>query len=128
MTNNCKFHSKLKVVLAEYLGVKYISLFSNGTLAATSALQVLPTTGEVITTPYTFIAAINALLWNELTPIFDNVNPLSRNMDLEKIEAGITKDTAVILPVNVNGNPCKFDKIRGFELIRHSHSLQKTTS
>jgi dTDP-4-amino-4,6-dideoxygalactose transaminase len=67
-------------------------------------------------------------LWNELTPIFDNVNPLSRNMDLEKIEAGITKDTAVILPVNVNDNPCKFDKIRGFELIIHSYSLQKITS
>ena len=112
LTNNGKFHQQFEKELADFLGVKYVSLFSNGTLALMTALQTLRITGEVITTPYTFVATTNALSWNGLVPIFVDIDPISGNMDPEKIEAAITKDTTAILPVHVYGNPCKVDKIQ----------------
>lgn len=112
LTNNGKFHQQLEKELAEFLGVKYVSLFSNGTLALMTALQTLRITGEVITTPYTFVATTNALVWNGLKPVFVDIDLESGNIDPEKIEAAITKDTTAILPVHVYGSPCKVDKIQ----------------
>ncbi len=112
LTNSGQFHQQFEKELAEFLGVKYISLFANGTLALMTALQTLRITGEVITTPYTFVATTNALLWNGLKPIFVDVDPISGNIDPEKIESAITKDTTAILPVHVYGNPCKADRIQ----------------
>lgn len=112
LTNNGPFHQQLEKELAEFLGVKYVSLFANGTLALMTALQTLRITGEVITTPYSFVATTNSLLWNGLKPVFIDIDPDNGNMDPEKIEAVITKDTTAILPVHVYGNPCKVDKIQ----------------
>jgi len=112
ITNNGQFHQQFENELAEYLGVKYISLFANGTLALMTALQTLRITGEVITTPYTFVASTNALLWNGLKPVFVDVELRSGNMDPKKIEAAITQNTAAIMPVHVYGNPCDVDLIQ----------------
>jgi dTDP-4-amino-4,6-dideoxygalactose transaminase len=112
LTNNGKFHQQLEVALAEYLGVKYISLFSNGTLALTSALQVLRITGEVITTPYTFVATTHSLHWNGIKPVFVDVDPVYGNLDPAKIEAAITPKTTAIVPVHVYGNPADVEKIQ----------------
>jgi len=87
VTNQGQFHQQFEKELAEYLGVKYISLFSNGTLALVSALQVLRITGEVITTPYTFVATTHALHWNNIKPVFADIDPVFCNLDPEKIEA-----------------------------------------
>jgi dTDP-4-amino-4,6-dideoxygalactose transaminase len=112
ITNNGKFHQQLESELAAFLGVKYMSLFSNGTLALMTALQALRITGEVITTPYTFVATTNALVWNGLKPVFVDVDPLNGNMDPMKIISAITKDTTAILPVHVYGNYCDVDHIQ----------------
>jgi dTDP-4-amino-4,6-dideoxygalactose transaminase len=112
LTNGGKFHQQFEKELAEFLGVKYISLFANGTLALMTAMQTLRITGEVITTPYTFVATTNALAWNGLKPVFVDIDPETGNIDPEKIEAAITKDTTAILPVHVYGNPCDVDKIQ----------------
>ena len=112
ISNNGQFHQQLEKELAEYLGVKYVSLFSNGTLGLLTALQTLRVTGEVITTPYTFVATTNSILWNGLKPVFVDVDPETGNMDVSKIEAAITKDTTAILPVHVYGNCCDVEKIQ----------------
>jgi len=112
LTNNGKFHQELESALAEYLGVKYVSLFSNGTLALISALQVLRITGEVITTPYTFVATTHSLHWNGIKPVFVDVDPVYGNLDPIKIEAAITPKTTAIVPVHVYGNPCEVEKIQ----------------
>lgn len=106
ITNDGKFHKQFEIELAEFLGVKYVSLFTNGTLALMTALQTLRITGEVITTPYTFVATTNALVWNGLKPVFVDIDSKTGNIDPEKIESAITKDTTAILPVHVYGNPC----------------------
>lgn len=106
LTNNGKFHKELEKKLAEYLGVKYLSLFSNGTMALISALQVLGISGEVITTPYSFVATTHALWWNSIRPVFVDIEPVRLNIDYRKIEAAITPKTTAILPVHVYGNPC----------------------
>ena len=111
LTNNGLFHQRLEKELANFLGVKYISLFSNGTLALVTALQVLRITGEVITTPYSFVATTHALNWNGITPVFCDIEPKTMNLDAEKIEALITPETTAILPVHVYGNPCDVYKI-----------------
>ena len=111
LTNNGPFHEGLEKALREYLGVKYISLFSNGTLALVTALQALKITGEVITTPYSFVATTHALWWNNIKPIFVDILDDSCNIDPEKIEAAITPQTTAILPVHVYGNPCNVDRI-----------------
>lgn len=112
LTNNGPFHQQLEKALCEYLGVKYISLFSNGTLALISALQTLHISGEVITTPYSFVASTHALWWNGIKPVFVDIEADHFNMDPEKIEAAITPQTTAILPVHVYGNPCNTEKIQ----------------
>lgn len=111
LTNNGEFHRRLEAELAEYLGVKYISLFSNGTLALLVSIQALRIGGEVITTPYSFVATSHALQWNEITPIFCDIDPETLNISPEKIEFLITKNTTAILPVHVYGYPCDVKKI-----------------
>jgi dTDP-4-amino-4,6-dideoxygalactose transaminase len=111
LTNNAKYHQLLEKEMAEYLGVKHISLFANGTLALVTALQVLRVTGEVITTPYSFVATTHALWWNKIKPVFVDIEPTYCNLDADKIEAAITPETTAILPVHVYGNPCNIERI-----------------
>ena len=112
LTNNGSFHQEFEKQLADFLGVKYISLFANGTLALISALQVLRISGEVITTPYSFVATTHSLWWNGIKPVFVDIDPESKNIDPLKIEAAITPRTTAILPVHVYGNPCAVEKIQ----------------
>jgi len=112
LTNNGNFHQTLEKDLCDYLGVKYISLFSNGTLALVTALQALHITGEVITTPYSFVATTHALWWNNIKPVFVDIEPYTFNLDPEKIESAITPKTTAIMPVHVYGNPCEVEKIK----------------
>ena len=112
LTNNGKYHRALEQALCEYLGVKHISLFSNGTLALLTALQVLRITGEVITTPYSFVATTHALWWNNIKPVFVDIEEHTCNLDPGKIEAAITPQTTAILPVHVYGNPCAVQQIK----------------
>jgi len=121
LTNNGPMHQQLEKELADYLGVKYISLFSNGTLALISALQALNITGEVITTPFSFVATTHSLWWNKITPVFVDIEPEYLNLDPAKIEAAITPQTTAIMPVHVYGNPCKVDEI---QLIADKHGLK----
>lgn len=112
LTNGGPFHQSLEKALCNYLGVPYISLFANGTLALVTALQALRITGEVITTPYSFVATSHALLWNGVKPIFVDIDPKTFNLDPEKIEAAITPQTTAILPVHCYGRPCDIDAIQ----------------
>ena len=112
ITNNGQFHQKLEVALAEYLKVPYVSLFTNGTLPLLTALQALRITGEVITTPYSFVATTHALWWNGIKPVFVDIDPSTGNIDPQKIEAAITPRTTAILPVHVYGKPCDTEAIQ----------------
>ncbi len=112
LTNNGEFHQKLEKELAEYLGVRYISLFTNGTLALITALQEMRITGEVITTPFSFVATTHSLWWNGIKPVFVDIEPDYFNLDPEKIEAAITPKTTAIMPVHVYGNPCNVNRIQ----------------
>lgn len=112
LTNGGKYHQLLEKALCDYLGVKYISLFSNGTLALVTALQVLRISGEVITTPFSFVATTHSLWWNNIQPVFVDIEPETFTLDPEKIEAAITPKTTAILPVHVYGNPCKLEEIQ----------------
>lgn len=112
LTNNGPFHKQFEKELADYLGVKYLSLFANGTLALVTALQALRITGEVITTPFSFVATTHSLWWNNIKPVFVDIEPDYFTLDPEKIEAAITPQTTAILPVHVYGNPCKIDEIQ----------------
>ena len=112
LTNGGPFHQQLENALCEYLGVKYISLFTNGTLALVTALQALRATGEVITTPYSFVATAHSLLWNGIRPVFVDIDPDTFNLDPDKIEAAITPRTTAILPVHCYGYPCGVDHIK----------------
>lgn len=112
ITNNGSFHQQLEEALCDYLGVKYISLFTNGTLPLITALQAMRITGEVITTPYSFVATTHALWWNGIKPVFVDVDPKTGNLDPEKIEAAITPKTTAIMPVHVYGTPCDTDRIK----------------
>ena len=111
LTNNGSYHQRFEQALAEYLGVKYVCLFANGTLALVTALQALRITGEVITTPFSFVATTHAIHWNGITPVFCDIEPDSCNINAEKIESLITPKTTAILPVHVYGNPCNVQKI-----------------
>ena len=106
LTNSGQFHQQLEQALCDYLGVKYLCLFANGTLALVTALQALRITGEVITTPYTFAATGHALLWNGIKPVFADIDPITLNLDPDKIEAAITPQTTAIMPVHCYGQPC----------------------
>lgn len=112
LTNNGHYHQELEKALCEYLKVPYISLFTNGTLPLICALQAMRITGEVITTPYSFVATTHALWWNGIKPVFVDVDPLTGNMDPEKIEAAITPKTTAIMPVHVYGQPCDIKRIQ----------------
>lgn len=112
LTNNGLYHQKLEKALCEYLGVPYISLFTNGTLPLICALQAMRITGEVITTPYSFVATTHALWWNGIKPVFVDIDPETGNIDPEKIEAAITPKTTAIMPVHVYGQPCKIRRIQ----------------
>lgn len=112
LTNGGPFHREFEKKLAEYLGVEHLALFVNGTLALVTALQALRITGEVITTPFTFVATAHSLLWNDIKPVFVDIQPETYNLDPEKIEAAITPHTTAILPVHVYGIPCDVDRIQ----------------
>ena len=122
ITNNGQFHQQLEKALAEYLGVEYISVFTNGTLPLITALQALGLTkGEVITTPYSFVATTHAIWWNQLTPVFVDVDPVTGCIDPDKIEAAITEKTVAIMPVHVYGTPCDTERI---DAIAKKHNLK----
>ena len=112
ITNNGTFHKQLEKALCEYLKVPYISLFTNGTLPLITALQALRITGEVITTPYSFVATTHSLWWNGIKPVFVDIDPATGNIDPDKIEAAITPKTTAIMPVHVYGKPCDTQRIQ----------------
>ena len=112
LTNRGPMHQRLEQELCEHLGVEHISLFANGTLALVTALQALRVTGEVITTPYSFVATAHSLLWNGLAPVFADIDPVTLNLDPKKIEAAITPQTTAIVPVHCYGTPCDVDAIQ----------------
>ena len=112
ITNNGSFHKQLEAALCEYLKVPYISLFTNGTLPLLTALQALRITGEVITTPYSFVATTHSIWWNGCRPVFVDIDPATGNMDPDKIEAAITPKTTAIMPVHVYGKPCDTKRIQ----------------
>lgn len=112
LTNNGHYHQELEKALAEYLGVPYLSLFTNGTLPLITALQAMRITGEVITTPYSFTATTHSIWWNNLKPVFVDVEEETGNIDPEKIEAAITPHTTAIMPVHVYGTPCNTKRIQ----------------
>lgn len=134
LTNNGEFHQQLEAELSKFLGVPYISLFSNGALALMTALQCLRITGEVITTPFSFVATTHSLWWNNIKPVFADIDPIWGNLDPNAIEAAITPQTTAIMPVHVYGNPCDNEKIQqiadtyGLKVIydaAHAFNVQK---
>jgi dTDP-4-amino-4,6-dideoxygalactose transaminase len=120
LTNGGPFHQKLEQALCDYLGVKHLALFTNGTIALVTALQALKISGEVITTPYSFVATAHSLLWNGITPVFTDIDPRTLNLDPAKIEASITERTTAIMPVHCYGHPCDVDAI---QKIADAHKL-----
>lgn len=121
LTNCGPFHQQFEEELCKHLGVDNVSLFANGTLALITALQALQLTGEVITTPYSFVATSHALLWNRLQPVFVDIDPLTLNLDPAKIEHAIGPQTSAILPVHCYGRPCDVDEI---DRIAEKHNLR----
>ena len=112
ISNNASFHKRLETALCEYLKVPYISLFTNGTLPLLTALQALRITGEVITTPYSFVATTHSIWWNNCKPVFVDIDPSTGNIDPDKIEAAISPKTSAIMPVHVYGKPCDTRRIQ----------------
>jgi dTDP-4-amino-4,6-dideoxygalactose transaminase len=112
LTNSGPFHEQFEQRLCEYLGVNHIALFANGTIGLVTALQALRVTGEVITTPYSFVATAHSLLWNGIKPVFVDIDPVTLNLDPTKIEAAITPQTTAIMPVHCYGHPCDVDRIQ----------------
>ena len=112
LTNNGHYHKELEQALCDYLKVPYVSLFTNGTLPLMAALQALRITGEVITTPYSFVATTHSLWWNNIKTVFVDIDPATGNMDPDKIEAAITPKTTAIMPVHVYGKPCDTKRIQ----------------
>lgn len=121
LSNNGPMHQQLEQALCDYLGVNYICLFNNGTNALLTALQALAVTGEVITTPYSFVATANSIVWNGLNPVFVDIDPITLNLDPAKIEAAITPATTAIMPVHCYGNPCDVSAVQA---IADKHNLK----
>lgn len=119
LTNNGQFHQQLEKELAKFLGVKYLSLFANGTLALVTALKALDIKGEVITTPYSFVATAHAILWNNIKPVFVDVDPIFGNLDPHRIQKAISPNTAAILPVHVYGHPAEVEAIQDLADTNH---------
>src|SRR6185369_5758368 len=112
LTNGGPFHERFEKALCEYLGLEHVAAFTNGTIALVTALQALRITGEVITTPYSFVATAHALLWNGIRPVFVDIDPDTLNLDPNRIEAAITPQTTAIMPVHCYGRPCDVDAIQ----------------
>ena len=113
ITNCGHYHDELEKALSDYLGVKYISLFTNGTLPLITAMKALDLNeGEVITTPYTFAATVHSIVWNGLKPVFADVDPLTGNLSPELIEKAVTEKTVALMPVHVYGTPCDTEAIK----------------
>ena len=121
LTNCGPFHQQLEQALCDHLGVKHISLFTNGTIALVTALQALRISGEVITTPYSFVATAHSLLWNGIKPVFVDIDPITLNLDPDSIEAAITPQTTAIMPVHCYGRPCDVTRI---QKIADNHGLK----
>lgn len=121
LTNNGPLHQELETALCKTLKVPEIALFNNGTIALLSALQALDIKGEVITTPYSFVATAHSLVWNEITPVFVDIDPHTYNMDPAKIEAAVTPRTQAIMPVHCYGHPCD---TRAIQAIADRHGLK----
>ncbi len=121
LTNAGPFHVELEARLADYLGVEHLSLFTNGTIALVTALQALGPSGEVITTPYSFVATAHSLIWNNIRPVFTDIDPRTCNLDPARIEEAITPRTTAILPVHCYGTPCDVDAIAN---IAAAHGLK----
>jgi dTDP-4-amino-4,6-dideoxygalactose transaminase len=121
LTNAGPFHQQLEKALCEYLGLEHIALFANGTIALVTALQALRITGEVITTPYSFVATSHSLLWNGIKPVFADIDPFTLNLDPNKIEAAITPHTTAIMPVHCYGHPCD---VAAIQKIADSYNLK----
>jgi dTDP-4-amino-4,6-dideoxygalactose transaminase len=121
LTNRGPFHQQFEKELADYLGVEYLSVFSNGTLALVTALQALRIKGEVITTPFSFAATTHSLWWNNIKPVFADIEPGCFNLDPDRVEAAITPETTAILAVHVYGNPCNLDR---FQQIADTYGLR----
>ncbi len=121
LTNGGPFHQQLEQALCAHLGVEHISLFANGTLALVTALQSLRITGEVITTPYSFVATSHSLLWNGIRPVFVDIDPATLNLDPIRIEAAITPQTTAIMPVHCYGHPCA---VEGIQKIADNYNLK----
>jgi dTDP-4-amino-4,6-dideoxygalactose transaminase len=112
LTNNGPFHQQFERALSDYLGVEHISLVANATIGLITALQTLRITGEVITTPYSFVATTHALAWNNIQPVFVDIDPITMNLDADRIEAAITPKTTAIMPVHCYGYPCEVERIQ----------------
>ena len=121
LTNNGHYHQQLEQALCEYLKVPYISLFTNGTLPLITALQALRVAGEVITTPYSFVATTHSLWWNGIKPVFVDIDPATCNLDPAKIEAAITPKTTAIMPVHCYGKPCD---VKGIQEVADKYGLK----
>ena len=121
LTNGGPMHQKLENALCDYLGVNHMSLFNNGTIALLTALKALEITGEVITTPYSFVATAHSLLWNDIKPVFVDIDAKTFNLDPSKIERAITPETTAIMPVHCYGNSCDVNAIKS---IADKHSLK----
>jgi dTDP-4-amino-4,6-dideoxygalactose transaminase len=121
LTNKGPFHQQLEVALCDFLGVEQLALFANGTIALVTALQALRVTGEVITTPFSFVATSHSLLWNGNRPVFVDIEPRTLNLDPRRIEAAITPQTTAVLPVHCYGNACDVDAIQA---IADSYNLK----
>jgi dTDP-4-amino-4,6-dideoxygalactose transaminase len=121
LTNSGPFHHQLERELAEYLGVEHLSLFANGTIALVTALQALRISGEVITTPYTFAATTHSLLWNNIKPVFVDIDLDTCNLDPRRIEEAITPATSAILPIHCYGIPCD---VTGIQRIADTYGLK----
>jgi len=121
LTNGGPMHQELEQALCDYLGVEQIALFNNGTIALLTALQALRITGEVITTPYSFVATAHSLLWNGIKPVFVDIDPQTLNLDPSRIEAAITPQTTAIMPVHCYGNPCD---VAAIEQIADNYNLK----
>ena len=121
LTNGGRFHQQLEAAMCDYLGVEHVAQYNNGTTALLTALQALGIEGEVITTPYSFVATSHALLWNRLQPVFADIDPLTFNLDPDRIEAAITPRTTAIMPVHCYGTPCDVERIGA---IARKHGLK----